>query len=282
MIPDRWSAESENFAANWLLPYEISNQVIGSVPAAGNVTSSFIRPRWLTTAIAQTHERAAHKTAGACAQAFNSFTEPKSAQSIVPTSGKSGMARSRMAGSNILSLLCPRGLDAGRRQLRERFLLRFDRQRFGIASFVDARLAQCLPQADVKRALAAIERQEERQCDPRLAGGYGDDEEREHLPVQVAVMATKGDEVDRHPLEHQLCRQEHQNQVSPRQKADEPEREQDGADGEIVRKADHARPPSRRRAMAMAPIVATRSSVPASSTASRWSLKSVRPIAETL
>src|SRR5439155_14019673 len=109
--------------------------------------------------------------------------------------------------------------------------------------------------------------QDEREREARLAGRDRDDEEREHLPLQVAVLQGEGDEVERHPLQHHLGRQEQDDQVPAGQEADHAPDEQDRADREVVAERQDAALRSAtmgRWTMAMAPTVAIRSSVPPS------------------
>ena len=124
------------------------------------------------------------------------------------------------------------------------------------------------------------------------------------LALEVAAVAGEGDKVDGHALQHHLGAQEHDDQVAAGEEADQPQGEQDGADNQVVvdRYGVHERvsktswsdgpllvgraaslsrvAPGQagsssyglRRpawAMAMAPMVATSSSVPPSSTASK-------------
>ena len=69
---------------------------------------------------------------------------------------------------------------------------------------------------------------------PGLARRHGEDEQHEHLPVQVAVVPGERDEVDRHALQHHLGAEEHHDQVAAGQEPDQPDAEQDRADGEVV------------------------------------------------
>ena len=105
------------------------------------------------------------------------------------------------------------------------------------------------------------------QRQPGLARGHRDDEERENLSVQIAVMPGESDEVQSHALQHQFRAEEHHDQVPAGEEADQPKREQSRPDGEIVRDGNHAFFSERPPAMAMAPMVATSNSVPPNSTA---------------
>src|SRR5205814_881562 len=138
-------------------------------------------------------------------------------------------------------------------------------------------------QADVERMAALVEAEDQGQGDGRLARRHGQDEQDERLSLEVAAVAGERRQVQRHPLQHHLGAEEHDDQVAPRQEADRPQAEQDGPDDEVVVQRDgvhalllgteplvEAAVPlcsmSLRWAMAMAPMVATSSSVPASST----------------
>src|SRR3989442_775707 len=100
--------------------------------------------------------------------------------------------------------------------------------------------------------------------------------------MQIAVMSRKSHQIDRHALQHQFGAQEHENQVSARQEADQAEHKQNRTDDQIIRKGDHDFFPRRPLVMAIAPIVATKSNVPPSSTASKWSVNSNFPSPATL
>src|SRR5262249_17833099 len=124
---------------------------------------------------------------------------------------------------------------------------------------------------DVERAPAAEEYQDQGQRNGGLARGHRDDEQRERLALQVTAVPGKGDEIHGHALQHHLRAKEHDDQVAPRQKANEAQREEDRADDQVIWQGNgvHGVRSSRRLAMAMAPMVATSSSVPPNSTASR-------------
>src|SRR5262245_51812274 len=93
------------------------------------------------------------------------------------------------------------------------------------------------------------------------------------------MKSAEGHERQRHAMQHELGGQHHQNEISAREKAQRAQNEEHGSDGQIITFEfdHHSAPPRRRGAIAIAPIVATKSSVPASSTANRYSPNSERP-----
>src|SRR5947209_2440452 len=121
---------------------------------------------------------------------------PNSPATTAPTSGRLGISQ-RTQVSDMTLLAAPGGLGPGRDEVRLRQPRRRRRQRLGIDGRLLARLAQVLPQAHVQRLAPPVEHQDERQRQARLAGRHRDDEQREHLPLQVAVLPGEGDEVER-------------------------------------------------------------------------------------
>ncbi len=57
---------------------------------------------------------------------------------------------------------------------------------------------------DVNRAAVAEETHKDRKTNRSLGGGHGQDEQREHLPREIAQIGRKGDKVDVHRQQHQL------------------------------------------------------------------------------
>src|SRR5438067_3772272 len=193
------------------------------------------------------------------------------AQRSAAASGSARTRTARLTGSDTGGLLPGRlGADPGGRQAGVRGFCRPRRERLGVDRRRHAEFAERLPVGRVERLAPAVEHEEERERHARLARRDRQDEEHEHLPVQVAVVAGERDEVERDALHHHLGAEEHRDQVAAGEEAHQPDAEERRGDREVVPEGDHSAGPLR-WAMATAPIVATRSSVPASSTASRWS-----------
>ena len=66
----------------------------------------------------------------------------------------------------------------------------------------------------------------QRQRDGRLAGRHGNDEQHQHLPAEIVVKPAPRHQADRHALQHDLDREEHDDHVPPAQKTDHADAEQ--------------------------------------------------------
>src|SRR4029078_4459628 len=110
----------------------------------------------------------------------------------------------------------------------------------------------------------------QRQRESRLASCYGENKNREALSFKTAMDPPERHQRERDAVPHQLHREHHHNEIAPREEPEGAEHEQGRADSKVSFDVAHHRAPRRRRgAIAIAPIVATRSSVPASSTANK-------------
>src|SRR4051812_9080460 len=78
------------------------------------------------------------------------------------------------------------------------------------------------------------DRHDDGQADDDLGGGHGHDEERHDLPLEVTVDAGERHERKVHGVEHQLHRHEHHDRVAPDEDADGTDREQRGAQHQVV------------------------------------------------
>src|SRR5262249_53984444 len=98
---------------------------------------------------------------------------PRKAMTPAANSGSSGISHSTPGAerrSNMARLLAGlAGLAPGGRQVRQRLLARRGRQRLLVQRRLLVRLAQLLPDADVQRALAPVQHQDQGQGDRRLA-----------------------------------------------------------------------------------------------------------------
>src|SRR6185312_8560172 len=108
--------------------------------------------------------------------------------------------------------------------------------------------ASALHQIDVfhrDRALAAVEHDEDGEPDGGLRRRDRQHQQRVDLPDDVAEMRGEGDEVDVDRKQDQLDRHQDDDDVlAVEEDAENPEREQDGGDREIMPERDgHAPPP---------------------------------------
>src|SRR5262249_28814417 len=130
------------------------------------------------------------------------------------------------------------------------------------------------------RTPATVEHQDQSQRDRRFACGHGDDEESEDLSLQITAISSKGNQIDRHSLQHHLSREEHDDEIASGQKSNDSQAEEDRSHGQIVIDSGqrvHLIPSGRRPAIAIAPIVATRSSVPPISTGIKYWVYNTAP-----
>src|SRR5262245_30788958 len=90
------------------------------------------------------------------------------------------------------------------------------------------------PRVGVQRLFLPEQQYDQPQRQRRLGRRDHQDEDHERLPVQVAVIAPKRDQVDRHALEHQLGAEKHDDQVPARHEPDQPDHKHDRADGQVM------------------------------------------------
>src|SRR5205807_4663407 len=109
---------------------------------------------------------------------------------------------------------------------------------------------------DLDRAAVAEIDDEDREPDRRLGRRHGQHEHREDLAGQVVEDDGEGDEVDVDREQHQLDRHHDDDDVlAVKEDAEDPEREQDRGDGQVMGQADRHRvnPRPRRRAVPSPP-----------------------------
>src|SRR5512147_99043 len=104
-------------------------------------------------------------------------------------------------------------------------------------SFI-ASLAQDAQIVQVDRVARPIDRDQDGQADRGLDRRHGDDEERDHLPVEVAPPARRGHEREVDRVQLHLERHEDGEGVPPREKSEPAEEEEDGGEPEIVPQRD--------------------------------------------
>src|SRR5262249_53775169 len=131
---------------------------------------------------------------------------------------------------------------------------------------------------DIQRLLVPEERNDDRQADGRLGRRHRHHKEDEDLARAVAEERREGDqrEVDR--IQHQLDTHEDDDRVPPCEHADDPDREENGADREVVIQRDegHGEVPFRFASTITPTIAATRRSE-TTSKGKRKSVKSTFP-----
>src|SRR5581483_8872159 len=81
---------------------------------------------------------------------------------------------------------------------------------------------------------AAIKRDDEREADRNFRRGDGDDEKHQHLAVEFVVEARKRDEREVRGVEHQLQRHVNDDEIAAHDDAEQSQREQQEADGQIM------------------------------------------------
>src|SRR5262249_25593236 len=92
---------------------------------------------------------------------------------------------------------------------------------------------------DRDRAAVAIVRHQKGKADRRLGGRHGQHQERVDLADEVADMGREGHQIDVHGEQDQLDRHQDDDDVLAVEKdAEDPEREQDGGNREIVPEPD--------------------------------------------
>ena len=71
-----------------------------------------------------------------------------------------------------------------------------------------------------------MELQEECETDRRFSCCHGQDEQEHDLPIRLSPMITSGDERETACVQHDLDAHQGKNQITPRQKSDQTQREQ--------------------------------------------------------
>src|SRR5512143_3188030 len=93
-------------------------------------------------------------------------------------------------------------------------------------------------------AAVAEEGDEDRKPHRRLRRRHGQHEHGEDLPHHVAEVDREGDEVDVHRQQDELdAHQDDDDVLAVHEDAEDPDREQDRGDREVMRKADHSEVP---------------------------------------
>ena len=84
-----------------------------------------------------------------------------------------------------------------------------------------------------------VQRNHEPQSDPGLRGGYRDHEEGQDLAARVTEVLAESGQAKVDCVEHDLDRDEHQNEVSPSEEAEDSDPEEDGAQGQYDTHGHH-------------------------------------------
>src|SRR5277367_1551254 len=90
----------------------------------------------------------------------------------------------------------------------------------------------------VRGLAAAIERDDEREADRDFRRRDGDDEKHQHLSIELVVESRERDEREVRGVQHQLQRHINHNQIAPHDDAEQSQRKQQKADGQIMFESD--------------------------------------------
>ena len=77
-------------------------------------------------------------------------------------------------------------------------------------------------------------KQNERQSNRDLGGRHGEDEQKHHLPIRLRPTRSRCDEGEAASVEHDLNAHQREDEITPREKSREPQREQDRRENQDV------------------------------------------------
>src|SRR5579884_2739204 len=113
---------------------------------------------------------------------------PRKAVTTQAANGRAGIIH-RMPGTSDMAFLgTVLGFESGGRQTGRRWLGRRGRQRLVVQRRLLTRLAQLLPEADIERATATEQHEDQCQRNRRLARRHRQDEQCEHLSLEITTV----------------------------------------------------------------------------------------------